>query len=73
MRFLITPSARFSEPQLDIVSRKLKRDSAFTFAVEYLPGQFDQRADSAEQCIAILSPVQSQSAKAQRYISFTEI
>ena len=34
----------------------LKKDNAFTFAVEYLPGQFDQRADSAEQCIAILSP-----------------
>ncbi|MBR4091789.1 MAG: phosphoribosylformylglycinamidine synthase, partial [Mogibacterium sp.] len=28
---------------------------AFTFAVEALPGQYDQRADSAEQCIQIIS------------------
>ena len=45
----------FSEPQLDIVSEKLDTDGAISFAVEYLPGQFDQRADSAAQCIQIIS------------------
>ncbi|MBQ9103952.1 MAG: phosphoribosylformylglycinamidine synthase [Clostridia bacterium] len=45
----------FSEPQLDIVSDSLKIDGEKVFAVEYLPGQFDQRADSAEQCIQIIS------------------
>ena len=45
----------FSEPQLDIVSDSLDNDGAFVFAVEYLPGQFDQRADSAAQCIQIIS------------------
>ena len=30
-------------------------DATIVFAVEYLPGQFDQRADSAAQCIQILS------------------
>ena len=45
----------FSEPQLDIVSRVLENDGARVFAVEYLPGQFDQRADSAAQCIQIIS------------------
>ena len=45
----------FSEPQLDIVSYDLEKDNAVIFAVEYLPGQFDQRADSAAQCIQILS------------------
>ena len=45
----------FSEPQLDIVSYELDVDNAVTFAVEYLPGQFDQRADSAAQCIQIIS------------------
>ena len=45
----------FSEPQLDIVSYSLDNDGAFVFAVEYLPGQFDQRADSAAQCIQIIS------------------
>ena len=45
----------FSEPQLDIVSETLNADGATVFAVEYLPGQFDQRADSAAQCIQIIS------------------
>lgn len=44
----------FSEPQTDIVSEELEID-AKAFAVEYLPGQFDQRADSAAQCIQIMS------------------
>lgn len=46
----------FSEPQLDIVTDILDADGDCTvFAVEYLPGQFDQRADSAAQCIQIIS------------------
>ncbi len=45
----------FSEPQLDTVSDAFDADGATVFAVEYLPGQFDQRADSAAQCIQILS------------------
>ena len=45
----------FSEPQLDIVTDELMAENATVFAVEYLPGQFDQRADSAEQCIQIIS------------------
>ncbi|CCU80197.1 Phosphoribosylformylglycinamidine synthase,synthetase subunit / Phosphoribosylformylglycinamidine synthase, glutamine amidotransferase subunit [Halanaerobium saccharolyticum subsp. saccharolyticum DSM 6643] len=32
-----------------------KSEDAVIFAVEYLPGQYDQRADSAEQCIQILN------------------
>ncbi len=45
----------FSEPQLDIASEEINADGAYVFAVEYLPGQFDQRADSAAQCIQIIS------------------
>ena len=45
----------FSEPQLDIAMREVDLAGAFVFAVEYLPGQFDQRADSAAQCIQIIS------------------
>ncbi|MBP8640497.1 MAG: phosphoribosylformylglycinamidine synthase, partial [Oscillospiraceae bacterium] len=49
-------STVFSEPQLDVVSDSLKgTDGCTVFAVEYLPGQFDQRADSAAQCIQIVS------------------
>ena len=44
----------FAEPQLDDVYRELPKEGVI-FAVEYLPGQFDQRADSAAQCIQILS------------------
>ncbi|MGI6072619.1 MAG: phosphoribosylformylglycinamidine synthase [Lachnospiraceae bacterium] len=45
----------FSEPQLDITSDEVDAGGGFVFAVEYLPGQFDQRADSAAQCIQIIS------------------
>ncbi len=46
----------FSEPQVDIAFAELDADKDSTvFAVEYLPGQFDQRADSAAQCIQIIS------------------
>ena len=45
----------FSEPQLDNVSAELELPGAYVFAVEALPGQYDQRADSAAQCIQIIS------------------
>ena len=43
----------FSEPQVDDVSYDIPTGKV-VFAVEPLPGQFDQRADSAAQCIQIL-------------------
>ena len=45
----------FSEPQLDDVYKNVENDGAVVFATEYLPGQFDQRADSAAQCIQLIS------------------
>ena len=45
----------FSEPQVDIATKEAELSGAIVFAVEPLPGQFDQRADSAAQCIQILS------------------
>ncbi len=45
----------FSEPQLDIISDEIELNGDVVFAVEFLPGQFDQRADSAAQCIQIIS------------------
>ncbi|MGN0634995.1 MAG: phosphoribosylformylglycinamidine synthase [Acutalibacteraceae bacterium] len=46
----------FSEPQLDVCTDTIgDTDDCAVFAVEYLPGQFDQRADSAAQCIQIIS------------------
>lgn len=45
----------FSEPQVDEASDELDARGGYAFAVEYLAGQFDQRADSAAQCIQIIS------------------
>ncbi len=53
--FDYSKSTVFSEPQLDVVSEDFDSEGAYVFAVEYLPGQFDQRADSAAQCIQIIS------------------
>ena len=50
-----TPTV-FSEPQVDNVYADLPDFGSDTvFAVEYLPGQFDQRADSASECIQLIS------------------
>ena len=50
----------FSEPQSDLASRTMPEFSSegaavHTFAVEFLPGQFDQRADSAAECVQLIS------------------
>ena len=45
----------FSEPPVDyIYEETFEADGARVFTVEFLPGQFDQRADSAEQCVKLL-------------------
>ncbi|MCH5266627.1 MAG: phosphoribosylformylglycinamidine synthase [Lachnospiraceae bacterium] len=47
----------FSEPPVDnVYEGGFEKDSGDrVFSVEYLPGQFDQRADSAEQCVKLLN------------------
>ena len=47
----------FSEPNQDVVYEETLPDLSgwYVFGMEYLPGQYDQRADSAAQCIQILS------------------
>ena len=45
----------FSEPQVDDAFEHLPEGDYTPFAVEYLPGQFDQRADSASQCIQLMT------------------
>lgn len=46
----------FSEPPVDILYKEdfVKPEGAKIFSVEFLPGQFDQRADSAVQCVKFL-------------------
>ena len=47
----------FSEPPVDVLYKEQipMAEGARVFSVEYLPGQFDQRADSAEQCVKLLN------------------
>ncbi len=45
----------FSEPQVDDTMTECPRGDYKVFAVESLPGQFDQRADSASQCIQLMT------------------
>ncbi len=52
--FNSTINTVFSEPQVDNVSYEVPTGD-IVFAVEPLPGQYDQRADSAAQCIQIIS------------------
>ncbi len=40
---------------MDTVLEEIPALQGFVFAVEYVPGQYDQRADSAEQCISMLT------------------
>ena len=64
----------FSEPQTDNISEELKIDTDFAFAVEYLPGQFDQRADSASVCIQLMSKGERPTIKtAKIYLLYGDI
>ena len=47
----------FSEPPIDVVYEESfpMNEKEKCFSQEYLPGQFDQRADSAEQCVKLLN------------------
>ena len=48
-------STVFSEPPVDNTYAELPAAEGVSFAVEYLPGQFDQRAASAAECIQLIS------------------
>lgn len=58
----------FSEPQSDDVSEELPpvADPSTVFAVEFLPGQFDQRADSAGECIQLITQQERPTVRSAR-------
>lgn len=61
----------FAEPAIDVVYEETMPEdmcSAIYFAVEYLPGQYDQRADSAAQCIKLMNAEAEASVKFARVI-----
>ena len=55
----------FAEPPVDDVFLETlpEVENAHVFSVEYLPGQYDQRADSAEQCIRFLDERETPSVR----------
>ena len=64
----------FSEPQLDNTIDEIDVDGAKVFAVEYLPGQFDQRADSAAQCIQLIAQCERPTIRtAKVYMVYGEV
>jgi phosphoribosylformylglycinamidine synthase len=65
----------FAEPQIDFTYDALPDDGgAVMFAAEYLPGQFDQRADACGQCIALLSQKEAPPVRTARvYLLYGEI
>ena len=61
-------STVFSEPQVDICyheNYEFEKDDT-VFAVEFLPGQFDQRANSLEECLQIISEGERPTAKSAK-------
>ncbi len=69
--FLIVRDLVFREPNVDNFYFELPADldAEKTFAVEYLPGQFDQRADSAAQCIQLVTGKELPTIHSARIIS----
>ncbi|MBM7616007.1 phosphoribosylformylglycinamidine synthase [Alkaliphilus hydrothermalis] len=63
----------FSEPNIDLVYEDAKEfeNSDFTFRFGLLPGQFDQRADSAEQCIQLLTQEDRPSIRASKIVAIS--
>ena len=63
----------FSEPQIDNVFYDNLETEDICFAVEYLPGQYNQRADSAEQCVELITGVRPSIRSATVYILKTSV
>ncbi len=64
----------FSEPQQDVTYNVMPEMNGKVFAVEYLPGQYDQRADSAAQCIQIISQKERPTVRTARvYVLFGDL
>lgn len=59
----------FSEPPVDDIESRLPKGD-LVLAVEYLPGQYDQRADSAEQCLSIVTGKDGARVRCARVYAF---
>ncbi len=70
--FNLASTRILSEPQIDSISTTLAlAENEQAFAYSYLPGQFDQRADSAAQCIQILTGKDKPAVTSSRVVILT--
>lgn len=60
-------NSTFVDPVTDILHEKNPASGLF-FATEFLPGQYDQRADSARQCIALLTGIEDATVRSGKLI-----
>jgi len=69
-QYLMSRNTIFSEPTVDkVYDEELEiKSGEIVFAIEFLPGQYDQRADSATQCIQILTQKDKHIVKTARII-----
>ncbi|MBR0151144.1 MAG: phosphoribosylformylglycinamidine synthase [Synergistaceae bacterium] len=63
----------FAEPFTDNILHSLPNDADYVLAVEYLPGQYDQRADAAEQCAGLLLGFRPTVRTARVYLFYGDI
>ena len=61
----------FSEPQVDVTFSSLPEGGDAVFAVEYLPGQYDQRAASCEECIQLVGQCDRPTVRTARVYMLT--
>ncbi|MCW3161030.1 phosphoribosylformylglycinamidine synthase [Chryseobacterium oryctis] len=62
-------NSTFVDPVTDILHEENPANGVY-FAMEFLPGQYDQRADSAQQCIALLSENENSKVRSGKLIEF---
>ena len=62
----------FSEPPVDNTYAELPVSDGVSFAVEYLPGQFDQRAASAVDCVRLIDPEARVDIRSSRLLVFDD-
>ncbi|MBO6201093.1 MAG: phosphoribosylformylglycinamidine synthase, partial [Chryseobacterium sp.] len=62
-------NSTFVDPVTDILHEENPAEGIY-FAMEFLPGQYDQRADSAQQCIALLTENEKSKVRSGKLIEF---
>ena len=62
----------FGEPATDTVTEDFNLDGKKYLAVECLPGQFDQRASSAEDCVKLIDPASEAEIRSARLMIFDD-